>query len=111
MPSRESGVYPSRRASRRSTPLRPPPPCAGKLPPAPRRLTWTCLPSREESQQIALQETKHPGAITALAFGPDGRYLAIAGTEVRDWRKARKALPWDLVEKPIPTLVGDTVVR
>ena len=32
-----------------------------------------------------LQELKHPGAITALAYSPDGRYLAIAGSVVRLW--------------------------
>src|SRR5207248_2651371 len=55
-------------------------------------------------------EQKHPGAITALAFSPDGRRLAFAATEVRDWRNARTVLPWDLAEKKSPAVVGDTVV-
>jgi WD40 repeat protein len=32
-----------------------------------------------------LHKLEHPGAITALAYSPDGRYLAIASTVVRLW--------------------------
>jgi serine/threonine protein kinase/WD40 repeat protein/tetratricopeptide (TPR) repeat protein len=59
----------------------------------------------------ALHEVKHPGAITALAFSPDGKRLAIAGTEVRDWRGSQTVLPWDLYEQKTSTVFGETVVR
>jgi WD40 repeat protein len=32
-----------------------------------------------------LQELQHPGAVVALAFSPDGRYLAVASEQVRIW--------------------------
>ncbi len=38
---------------------------------------------RKVSDGTILHELKHPGAISALAFSPNGRYLAIASTVVR----------------------------
>src|SRR5581483_10993273 len=58
-----------------------------------------------------LREVQHPGAVTALAFSPDGTRLAFAATEVRDWRGGRTVLPWDLAEGRSPAAVGGTVVR
>jgi WD40 repeat protein len=57
-----------------------------------------------------LLEVKYPGAITALAFSPDGKHLAIAGTEVQDWRNSPVVLPRDVYHGQIPTVVGETVV-
>jgi WD40 repeat protein len=42
-----------------------------------------------------LQELHHPGAVVALAFSPDGRYLALASEEVQIWdlHEARRLGP------------------
>jgi serine/threonine protein kinase/WD40 repeat protein len=58
-----------------------------------------------------LHEARSPGAITALAFSADGQRLAVAATEVRDWRNSPTVLPWDVFFGEIPTLLGETVVR
>jgi WD40 repeat protein len=49
---------------------------------------------RKAPDGTLLQELPHPGAITALAYSPDGRYLAIASTVARLWdTQARAFLP------------------
>jgi WD40 repeat protein len=58
-----------------------------------------------------LQEVNLPGAITALAFSQDGKHLAVAGTEVRDWGSSRTVLPWDLFEEKTSTLFGEAAVH
>ena len=57
-----------------------------------------------------LHTVKLPGAITSLAYSANKQHLAIARTEVADWRGSPTVIRWDLPQ-PIPTLVGETAVH
>src|SRR5262249_23147927 len=58
-----------------------------------------------------LHEMKLPGAITALAFSPNGQHLALAWTEVQDWQGSFTVIPWNLPQQGDRPRVGDSAVR